>query len=135
MSLKKWRKNIPFQFSPLSQNAVQWSFYHIKEKRISQFSVVYQFGNSITNKIYVEVNVHVSFLSFTELTFKESGQSSLSKYRNFLRYFFLLFSWNISINKYVSMISYFGHSVKFLKPKLCLLCDAKEFYLDFSIST
>ena len=34
MSLKKWRKNIPFQFSLLSQNAVQWSFYHIKEKRI-----------------------------------------------------------------------------------------------------
>ena len=34
MSLKKWRKNILFQFSLLSQNAVQWSFYHIKEKRI-----------------------------------------------------------------------------------------------------
>ena len=38
MSLKKWRKNIPFQFSLLSQNAVQWSSYHIKEKRIDLHS-------------------------------------------------------------------------------------------------
>ena len=38
MSLKKWRKNIPFQFSLLSQNAVQWSSYHIKEKRIYHHS-------------------------------------------------------------------------------------------------
>ena len=70
MSLKKWRKNIPFQFSLLSQNAVQWSSYHIKEKRIdlhSQLSTNSEIALQ-TKCMYVNVHFSYRFLSFTAVT-------------------------------------------------------------------